>query len=59
MSLSNVNLRSRTSADILPGDSGSRGKFSQSHDQIYPVIALLEIEHKKFPLGGIFNVHSK
>src|ERR1700756_3670133 len=30
-------------------------KKLQLHDQICPVIALLEIEHKKFPLGKKFN----
>jgi hypothetical protein len=30
-----------------------------THDQICPANALLEIEHKKFRLGGIFNLRSQ
>jgi hypothetical protein len=35
------------------------GKYFSIHDQICPAITLLGIEHKKFPLAGIFNLRSK
>jgi hypothetical protein len=40
------------------GEFQAKENFDQD-DQICPAIALLEIEHKKFPVGGIFQVHSK
>jgi hypothetical protein len=36
-----------------------REKNYTTRDQICPVIALLEIEHKKFPPGKIFNLRSE
>ena len=57
MSASDVKLKSRGPAE--PAISAWTGKILLTRDQICRAIALLEIEHKKFPLRTILNLRSE
>jgi hypothetical protein len=49
-----------THVPALPDKGIQNGEiFFFIHDQICFAIALLEIEHKKFPTGAVFNLRSE
>jgi len=65
MSSSNVNhdchglSRTMTVTEVLPSQRFCVEGKNSTRDQICPAIALLEIEHKQFPLGKIFKLRSE
>ena len=48
-----------TVTEVLPSQRFCVEGKNSTRDQICPAIALLEIEHKQFPLGKIFKLRSE